>query len=128
MTPDGRLRHLITLAGLPRRLLCDIFADADVCAADRSRRPLSGKLFINIFFESSTRTRTAFAAAAKQLGADVVNLDQTTMAGGDKSESLEDTVRTVAALGAAGYGFAAFSVGGGSAGGTGGRIRQHGGN
>lgn len=102
MTPDGRLCHLLTLAGVRKRLLCDIFAEADACAADRSQRPLAGKLFVNIFFESSTRTRTAFAAAAKQLGADVVNLDRTTMAEHDKGETLEDTVRTVAALGASG--------------------------
>lgn len=103
LAPDGRLRHLITLSGLSRSLLCDIFADADGYAAGGGR-PLAGRLFVNIFFESSTRTRVAFEAAAKQLGADVVNLDQMTMAGETKRESLEDTVRTVAAMGASGIG------------------------
>ena len=80
-----------------------VFADADKYAAGGGR-PLAGRLFVNIFFESSTRTRAAFEAAAKQLGADVVNLDQMTMSGETKRESLEDTVRTVAALGASGIG------------------------
>lgn len=103
LAPGGRLRHLITLSGLPPPLLRALFADADRWAGDGGR-PLAGRLFVNIFFESSTRTRAAFEAAAKQLGADVVNLDQMTMAGETKRESLEDTVRTVAAMGASGIG------------------------
>lgn len=103
LSPGGRLRHLIEISGLPKSLLQRIFADAD-CRAAGGGRPLAGRLFVNIFFESSTRTRAAFEAAAKQLGADVVNLDQMTMAGETKRESLEDTVRTVAAMGASGIG------------------------
>ena len=102
LTPDGSLRHLITLAGLPQSLLHDIFSDADFFAKGDAPRLLAGKLLVNIFFESSTRTRAAFEASAKQLGADVINLDQITMAGDTKRESLSDTVRTVAAMGAAG--------------------------
>ena len=97
------MRHLISLSGLSKDLLRDIFADAD-SHKERSERTLAGQLFVNIFFENSTRTRAALEAAAKQLGADVVNLDQMTMSGEAKSESLEDTVRTVAAMGAAGIG------------------------
>ncbi|MGU9952044.1 MAG: aspartate carbamoyltransferase catalytic subunit [Gammaproteobacteria bacterium WSBS_2016_MAG_OTU1] len=99
---DGNLRHLLTLQNIPLTWLSKFFTHADECAAGNIERSLAGKLFVNIFFESSTRTRTAFEAAAKQLGADVVNLDQITMAGESKGESLEDTVRTVAAMGATG--------------------------
>ena len=99
---SGRLRHLITLDGVSKAIIKDLFLLADQCESNRLARPLAGKLFVNIFFESSTRTRTAFEAAAKQLGADVVNLDQITMAGERKRESLQDTVRTVGAMGAAG--------------------------
>ena len=100
-SPDGRLSHLLTLENLPPALLREIFTLSDSYAAGTHKRPLSGRLVVNIFFESSTRTRTAFEAAAKQLGADVVNLDQIRMAGGVKKESLQDTVRTVSAMGAA---------------------------
>ena len=102
ISPNGRLRHLITLDGLSYELLREIFADADVYQNGGDNRVLNGKLFINIFFESSTRTRVAFEATARQLGADVVNLDRITMAGQAKQESLEDTALTVAAMGAAG--------------------------
>lgn len=100
-SPDGGLRHLISLNGLSKPFLDAFFASADKWQ-NGGGRPLAGKLFANIFFESSTRTRAALEAAAKQLGADVVNLDQITMAGETKNESLEDTVRTVSAMGAAG--------------------------
>ena len=102
ISPDGGLRHLITLDGVSKELLGAFFESADHYKKDAGERPLAGKLFVNIFFESSTRTRAAFEAAAKQLGADVINLDQITMAGETKQESLEDTVRTVAAMGACG--------------------------
>ncbi|MBE8158011.1 MAG: aspartate carbamoyltransferase catalytic subunit [Betaproteobacteria bacterium] len=102
IAPDGGLQHLITLEGLSKEFLGAFFASADRYKMDGGGRPLAGKLFVNIFFESSTRTRAAFEAAAKQLGADVVNLDQITMSGETKQESLEDTVRTMAAMGAAG--------------------------
>ena len=35
---------------------------------------LRGRTVINLFFESSTRTRTSFELAGKRLGADVVNV------------------------------------------------------
>ncbi len=97
---------MIGICGLPRAQILRLFARADVFARARAQnklpRPLAGKLIVNIFFESSTRTRTAFEASARQLGADVLNLDRITMAGETKNESLADTVRTVAAMGAAG--------------------------
>lgn len=108
---EGRLRHLITLDGLPSSFFSSFFANADRHAAGASGRPLAGKLFVNIFFESSTRTRAAFEASARQMGADVINLDQITMAGQTKHESAEDTVRTVAAMGAAGVALRHFDPG-----------------
>ena len=105
LSDSGRLLHLLTLEDLPPKIIYSLFAAADKFAAHKpspDARPLSGKLFVNIFFESSTRTRTAFEASARQLGADVVNLDRITMSGETKSETLRDTVLTIAAMGAAG--------------------------
>lgn len=103
--PD-KLHHLTGIAALTKQTVLRLFAGADSFARARKNnnppRTLAGKLIVNIFFESSTRTRTAFEASARQLGADVVNLDRITMAGDNKSESLADTIRTVSAMGAAG--------------------------
>jgi len=60
---------------------------------------LRGKMVVNCFYESSTRTRVSFEVAAKNLSADVVNFS----AGGssvEKGESLIDTAKTLVALGA----------------------------
>lgn len=52
-----------------------------------------------LFYEASTRTRVSFEVAAKNLSADVVNI-VVASSSVTKGESLVDTVRTVAALGA----------------------------
>ncbi len=96
------LLHLLTLQNLPLSVISRLFVLADAYVGGERTRKLSGKLIVNIFFETSTRTRAAFEATAKQLGADVVNLDRVRMSGETKRESLSDTVRTVAAMGAAG--------------------------
>ncbi|MBE3577659.1 MAG: aspartate carbamoyltransferase catalytic subunit [Limnochordales bacterium] len=60
---------------------------------------LRGRIMVNLFYESSTRTRTSFELAAKALSADVVNIAVATSAV-VKGESLVDTARTLEALGA----------------------------
>jgi aspartate carbamoyltransferase catalytic subunit len=60
---------------------------------------LRGKTVITIFYEPSTRTRLSFELAAKNLGADVVNLSAS-ISSVAKGESLVDTVGTLQALGA----------------------------
>src|SRR5260221_2553652 len=58
---------------------------------------LRGKMIVNLFFESSTRTRTSFEIAAKRLGADAVSI--TAQASSvSKGESLVDTLNTLAAM------------------------------
>jgi aspartate carbamoyltransferase catalytic subunit len=58
---------------------------------------LRGKTIVNLFFESSTRTRVSFELAAKRLSADVINLT-TTSSSVVKGESLLDTARNMEAL------------------------------
>ena len=101
---SGKLRHLLTLADFPPETARRIFGMADDFRGGKLAgwRPLEGRLFVNVFFELSTRTRAALEAAGKQLGADVVNLDQTTMSGEAKGESVADTILTLSAMGARG--------------------------
>lgn len=60
---------------------------------------LRGKTIINLFFESSTRTRTSFEIAGKWLSADVVNIPMSSSSVA-KGETLIDTARTLDAMAA----------------------------
>ena len=60
---------------------------------------LRGKTLITLFYEPSTRTRLSFELAAKNLGADAVNLSAS-VSSLAKGESLVDTLDTLQALGA----------------------------
>ena len=52
----------------------------------------------NLFYENSTRTRVSFELAANHLNMPVINLDLQTSSE-SKGEVIEDTVRTLAAMG-----------------------------
>ena len=58
---------------------------------------LRGRTVINLFFESSTRTRTSFEIAAKRLSADTVSLSAQ-VSSQSKGETLTDTARNLAAM------------------------------
>ena len=58
---------------------------------------LRGKTVANLFFESSTRTRTSFELAAKRLSADILNF-QSSGSSTSKGESLRDTARNIEAM------------------------------
>jgi aspartate carbamoyltransferase catalytic subunit len=58
---------------------------------------LRGKTVINLFFESSTRTRTSFELAAKRLSADAVNISVASSAL-TKGETLLDTALNLDAM------------------------------
>ncbi|SHE52655.1 aspartate carbamoyltransferase [Desulfofundulus australicus DSM 11792] len=60
---------------------------------------LRGRTVVTLFYEPSTRTRTSFELAAKYLSADSVNLSASTSSV-VKGETLKDTARTLAAMGA----------------------------
>lgn len=99
---QGRLRHFLTIAGLRRELLMDLLDTAESLAgiAEQSVRKvplLRGKTVVNLFFESSTRTRTTFEIAAKRLSADVININVPSSATA-KGETLLDTLRNLEAM------------------------------
>lgn len=98
---DGRLRHFLTTEGLPRALLTRILDTAEsfsgVLGKSVKKVPLlRGRTVINLFFESSTRTRTTFELAAKRLSADVLNVNVATTT--IKGESLVDMLRNLEAM------------------------------
>ena len=98
----GNLRHFLTIDGLGRELLTRILdtAESFTGVTDRSIKKvplLRGKVIANLFFETSTRTRTTFELAAKRLSADVLNLNISTSAT-VKGETLLDTLRNLEAM------------------------------
>lgn len=58
---------------------------------------LRGRTIVNLFFESSTRTRTSFEIAGKRLSADVVNFS-TSSSSLKKDEGIVDTAKTLDAM------------------------------
>jgi aspartate carbamoyltransferase catalytic subunit len=74
----GRHRHLIGLEGFSREEILQVL-DLAVSMKEVLSRPvkkvpsLRGKNVVNLFFETSTRTRSSFEIAAKVLSADSLN-------------------------------------------------------
>jgi aspartate carbamoyltransferase catalytic subunit len=98
----GNLHHFLTLDGLDKQTLTDILDAAEnfTSVNDKSIKKvplLRGKTVANLFFENSTRTRTAFELAAKRLSADILNVDLVTSST-KKGESLLDTLRVLESL------------------------------
>jgi aspartate carbamoyltransferase catalytic subunit len=102
LSPEGKLRHLLTTEGLPAQTLLQVLdtASSFISVAEREVKSvplLRGKAIFNLFFEPSTRTRTTFEIAAKRLSADVVNLNIATSSQ-TKGETLLDTVDNLSAM------------------------------
>ncbi len=99
---DGTLHHFLTIEGLGRETLIQILDTAesfiDVGHREIKKVPLlRGKTVVNLFFESSTRTRTTFEIAAKRLSADVINLNPLRLST-SKGETVLDTVKNLEAM------------------------------
>jgi aspartate carbamoyltransferase catalytic subunit len=95
-------RHLLGLQGVPRE---DIQTILDTANTFREilERPikkvptLQGKTIVNLFYESSTRTRISFELAEKRLSADAINFS---ISGSSvsKGETFKDTMKNIEAM------------------------------
>ena len=96
------MKHLLGIENLSRDEILSILDTAE-SLQEISSRPikkvptLRGKTVINLFYESSTRTRTSFELAGKRLSADVVNISLATSSV-SKGETLIDTAKTLDAM------------------------------
>jgi len=95
-------RHLLGIEGLSASeisLLLDMSEDYVELNRqfEKKRAVLRGRTLINVFFESSTRTRTSFELAGKRLGGDVINISIESSAV-KKGETLIDTAMTLNAM------------------------------
>jgi aspartate carbamoyltransferase catalytic subunit len=94
--------HLLGISHLSREDIVHVLDAAErwfTLSRDETKnaRVLHGRTIVNLFYESSTRTRTSFEVAGKRLGADVVNVAHQTSSV-TKGETLLDTVRNLEAL------------------------------
>jgi aspartate carbamoyltransferase catalytic subunit len=101
LPPAGKRRHLLSIADLSSgdvgRLLETARSFALSQERDNKKLPtLRGRLILNVFYESSTRTSSSFELAAKRLSADTLTL-KAAGSSVDKGESLKDTALTLSA-------------------------------
>jgi aspartate carbamoyltransferase catalytic subunit len=94
-------RHLLAVGDLTRadaeRILDTARALERSLDRELKKLPtLRGRLVVNLFYESSTRTLSSFELAAKRLSADTMTL-RAAGSSVDKGESLRDTALTLAA-------------------------------
>jgi aspartate carbamoyltransferase catalytic subunit len=95
-------RHLVSIADLgPAEIVAilDHGARYAALAAEPMKKltALRGRTVINLFFESSTRTRTSFELAAKRLSAEAINISAASSST-TKGETLLDTGANLMAM------------------------------
>ena len=94
-------RHLLSVSDLTRDDVQRLLGTARTfeSALDREVKKLptlKGRLVVNLFYESSTRTSSSFELAAKRLSADTLTI-KSAGSSVDKGESLKDTAQTLGA-------------------------------
>lgn len=95
-------KHIIALRDLQKEdielLLSSAESMREINSRDIKKVPtLRGKTIINLFYESSTRTRTSFEIAGKRLSADTVNITPSSSSA-TKGETLADTALNLLAM------------------------------
>lgn len=95
-------RHLLGLQGVPKEDI-QLILDTAITFREVLERPikkvptLQGKTVVNLFYESSTRTRISFELAEKRLSADSINFAVSTSSI-SKGETLKDTIKNIEAM------------------------------
>jgi len=95
-------KHLLGLQGVPREDI-QLILDTSITFREVLERPikkvptLQGKTIVNLFYESSTRTRISFELAEKRLSADTINFSVSGSSVG-KGESFKDTIKNIEAM------------------------------
>ena len=93
--------HLLGIEGMSSKDINQILNRSEYFLNIRKKKnkldTLKGKLVINLFFESSTRTKASFEIAAKSLSAEVLNISVSNSSI-KKGETLIDTASTLNAM------------------------------
>lgn len=95
-------RHLLGLQGVPKEDI-QLILDTATTFREVLERPikkvptLQGKTIVNLFYESSTRTRISFELAQKRLSADSINFG-VSGSSVSKGETFKDTIKNIEAM------------------------------
>ncbi len=95
-------KHLLGLKEVPKEDI-QLILDTATTFREILERPikkvptLQGKTIVNLFYESSTRTRISFELAEKRLSADSINFS-VSGSSVSKGETLKDTVKNIEAM------------------------------
>lgn len=103
------IKHFLSLSSFSSDQLLALIHRADFFSLhqkqpDKIHHLLKHKIFANVFYEPSTRTRCSFEIAAKRLGAEVVNFVPENSSV-KKGETVYDTLKTLESLGVDGIVF-----------------------
>jgi aspartate carbamoyltransferase catalytic subunit len=90
------MKHLLSIGDLTRDDVERLLEAAHGLDGPEPLPLLRGKLVLNVFYESSTRTSSSFELAAKRLSAGTLTI-KSSGSSADKGESLKDTVLTLSA-------------------------------
>jgi aspartate carbamoyltransferase catalytic subunit len=90
------VKHLLSIADLTRADVERLLEAARGVDGPEPMPVLRGKLVLNVFYESSTRTSSSFELAARRLSASTLTI-KSAGSSADKGESLKDTVLTLSA-------------------------------
>lgn len=92
------MQHFLEISQLSRPKIEALIQRAISFKKTQSFPQYQDQIVANLFYENSTRTRVSFELGAKHLGMKVINLDLQTSSEA-KGEIIEDTVKTLAAMG-----------------------------
>ena len=92
------MNHFLEISQLSRNQVESLVTRARQFKNSSTYPSFSEHRLANLFYENSTRTRVSFELAAHHLSIPVVNLSETSSSE-SKGEVIEDTVRTLAAMG-----------------------------
>lgn len=92
------MNHFLDISQLSRKKIESILQRALYFKNHNQYPSYAHHTVANLFYENSTRTRVSFELAAKRLSMPVINLDLQSSSE-TKGESIEDTIRTLSAMG-----------------------------
>lgn len=96
------IKHLLGMQGVPKEDI-QLILDTATTFKEVLERPikkvptLQGKTVVNLFYESSTRTRISFELAEKRLSADSINF-AVSGSSVSKGETFKDTIKNIEAM------------------------------